>query len=429
MANYANADTSYTYTTVDTLSPFRFWCQKVLPAVYDDSLSYYELLCKVVDIVNNMLGNINEIGENSNQLHQAFLQLQTFVNDFKDYTAGQLNMQDAEIASFEQQVDASIQEFEDATNDAIREFQNSVNNTIAQHKSDVASEIAEFENTVNTAIEQHKSDVADKLSEQDSDIEQFKTTTDAEIAEFESTVNSAIAQHKVDVEDKLSEQDSDIERFKSATDSEIAEFESSVNQTLSTYQSNIDSKVETLETDIDTFENATTTILNSKLSEINDRQAEIDESITSFISEQEGKLANIKEIKSMTFTTNVNETGSYYSYNVTSLMPVSYIPLAFNIKGYVGLSVSDGFSDMMYFDQTFTNTNIVFDISTTRKNLSGFVIACDNNAQFAFSIPVNSETSDSSDEYVILKGIHYEEKTAINQILGKYTYTMYYYEL
>ena len=32
---------------------FRFWCQKVLPIVYDDSLSYYELLNKVVDYLNN----------------------------------------------------------------------------------------------------------------------------------------------------------------------------------------------------------------------------------------------------------------------------------------------------------------------------------------------------------------------------------------
>lgn len=34
--------------------PFRFWCQKVLPLVYDNSLSYYELLCKVVDYLNKM---------------------------------------------------------------------------------------------------------------------------------------------------------------------------------------------------------------------------------------------------------------------------------------------------------------------------------------------------------------------------------------
>ena len=36
-----------------TLKPFRFWCQKVLPLVYDDSLSYYELLNKVVNYLNN----------------------------------------------------------------------------------------------------------------------------------------------------------------------------------------------------------------------------------------------------------------------------------------------------------------------------------------------------------------------------------------
>lgn len=34
------------------LEPFRFWCQTVLPSVYDESLSYYELLCKVVHILN-----------------------------------------------------------------------------------------------------------------------------------------------------------------------------------------------------------------------------------------------------------------------------------------------------------------------------------------------------------------------------------------
>lgn len=34
--------------------PFRYWCQKVLPLVYDDSLSYYELLSRVVDYINNL---------------------------------------------------------------------------------------------------------------------------------------------------------------------------------------------------------------------------------------------------------------------------------------------------------------------------------------------------------------------------------------
>ena len=38
---------------------FKFWCQKVLPAVYDDSLSYYEQLCKVVKFLNDHIGGYN----------------------------------------------------------------------------------------------------------------------------------------------------------------------------------------------------------------------------------------------------------------------------------------------------------------------------------------------------------------------------------
>lgn len=34
---------------------FRFFCQKIIPLVYDESLSYYELLCKVTDYINGLL--------------------------------------------------------------------------------------------------------------------------------------------------------------------------------------------------------------------------------------------------------------------------------------------------------------------------------------------------------------------------------------
>lgn len=43
---------------IDTL---RFWTQKILPLVYDDSLSYYEVLAKVGAKLNEVIGNVNEI--------------------------------------------------------------------------------------------------------------------------------------------------------------------------------------------------------------------------------------------------------------------------------------------------------------------------------------------------------------------------------
>lgn len=42
---------------------FRFWCQKVLPVVYDDSLSYYEVLCKIRDYINDIISNMDELAE------------------------------------------------------------------------------------------------------------------------------------------------------------------------------------------------------------------------------------------------------------------------------------------------------------------------------------------------------------------------------
>lgn len=37
------------------LRHFRFWCYKVLPLVYDNSLSYYEVLCRVVKYINDLI--------------------------------------------------------------------------------------------------------------------------------------------------------------------------------------------------------------------------------------------------------------------------------------------------------------------------------------------------------------------------------------
>lgn len=49
----------------ELLPLFTFWCQKVLPLVYDNSLSYYEVLCKVVEYLNRV---IKQVDSNTNQI-------------------------------------------------------------------------------------------------------------------------------------------------------------------------------------------------------------------------------------------------------------------------------------------------------------------------------------------------------------------------
>lgn len=41
----------------------RFWCQKVLPLVYDESLSYYELLCKIMKHLNEAETDVSALEE------------------------------------------------------------------------------------------------------------------------------------------------------------------------------------------------------------------------------------------------------------------------------------------------------------------------------------------------------------------------------
>ena len=63
---------------------FRFWCQTVLPLVYDDSLSYYELLNKVVDYLNATMEDVDTMHEDVTNLFEAYDELQGYVNSYFD---------------------------------------------------------------------------------------------------------------------------------------------------------------------------------------------------------------------------------------------------------------------------------------------------------------------------------------------------------
>lgn len=64
------------------LNYFRFWCYKVLPLVYDDSLSYYEVLCKVVDYINKLIEQDKIFGVELTNLQHDLAEVQTWINNF-----------------------------------------------------------------------------------------------------------------------------------------------------------------------------------------------------------------------------------------------------------------------------------------------------------------------------------------------------------
>lgn len=132
----------------DGIPYLRFWCQKVLPAVYDQSLSYYEVLCKLAAFLNKMLEELEKMQDNIDALHKAYKDLQDWVN--------------AEIARFEAHME---QHFDDLTRELwnrFEEYKNNTNTTLQQWFNDYATNTTnnlnrkfnEFVNNANTRIDQ-----------------------------------------------------------------------------------------------------------------------------------------------------------------------------------------------------------------------------------------------------------------------------------
>lgn len=64
------------------MTQFNYWCQKVLPLVYDESLSYYEVLCKVVNYINSQIDDDTQIIESIDELKKELAIVQKWIDNY-----------------------------------------------------------------------------------------------------------------------------------------------------------------------------------------------------------------------------------------------------------------------------------------------------------------------------------------------------------
>ena len=67
---------------MDKIDKVKFWCYKVLPLVYDDSISYYELLCKVVSKLNELIEKYASFDDVVEEIQTAIDALQKQIDEF-----------------------------------------------------------------------------------------------------------------------------------------------------------------------------------------------------------------------------------------------------------------------------------------------------------------------------------------------------------
>lgn len=174
----------------DGIPYLRFWCQKVLPAVYDQSLSYYEVLCKLAAFLNKMLEELEKMQDNIDALHKAYKDLQDWVN--------------AEIARFEAHME---QHFDDLTKELWNKFErykNDTNITLQQWFNEYAT------NTTNNLNKKFEDFVTNANTRIDQMFNTYTTNTNNDFNTWKTDFTNQYNQWKADVDGQITNINSNI---------------------------------------------------------------------------------------------------------------------------------------------------------------------------------------------------------------------------
>lgn len=123
-----------------------YWTQRVLPCVFDESLSYVEKINKLEEEINKLIEEYNKFGQN----------VVTEINTFEEETTNQINafvtQVTDDINSFKENVTNNINSFETDIRNIVKEFETAINNDIAAFKQTITTQQEQFETRVNNDI-------------------------------------------------------------------------------------------------------------------------------------------------------------------------------------------------------------------------------------------------------------------------------------
>lgn len=123
-----------------------YWTQRVLPCVFDESLSYVEKINKLEEEINKLIEDYNTFGQ----------AVTNEINTFEGETTNQINafvtQVTDDINSFKENVTNNINSFETDIRNIVKEFETAINNDIATFKQTITTQQEQFETRVNNDI-------------------------------------------------------------------------------------------------------------------------------------------------------------------------------------------------------------------------------------------------------------------------------------
>lgn len=181
---FTPADFDPSLKPYDNIPFLRFWCQKVLPAVYDQSLSYYEALCKMGAFLNKMLEELEKMQDNIDALHEAFVKLQAWVN--------------AEIERFETDMENRFNEFKQEIYDLFEQYKEEADTYINEQLNKYKTETTKW---LSQKFEEYKTQANQYI---DNIFEQYKNETNQEFNNWKQEFTNQYNEWKSQVDQNIS---------------------------------------------------------------------------------------------------------------------------------------------------------------------------------------------------------------------------------
>lgn len=195
-----------------TLDPYKnpkaflFWCQKVLPLVYTEALSYVEVLYKTQWYINNILEDLKTMADNIDKLHVAYDQLEQWVTEeMKRFECDLLQQWEDWKTATKSWLEQLFEDYKSETDEWLQqkfdEYKNSTNTWLEQ-------KFNEYATSTNQKIEQWFNEYK---TETDQTFNEWKQNFQNEFNEWKSSVDSSISNMQTQI-DQINEQIENIEQ-------------------------------------------------------------------------------------------------------------------------------------------------------------------------------------------------------------------------
>lgn len=167
------------------------YCAKVLPLVFDNSLSYYEFLGKMCHKLNECIDALNAHNLNIIEFtHMVQLEIENFEKYIDNRITEFENELKTEWEQFKEEINKAFEDFKQqmeaewaAEKELNEKFRNDLLNEFNGLKADIIAEQKRFEN-------QMKADFNTFKENFNADIEQFEQATNANLSAFKNTMQT-----------------------------------------------------------------------------------------------------------------------------------------------------------------------------------------------------------------------------------------------